>query len=99
MALCFAADDFISLKHGSNTNLLVNTSRSLVHPDNLSGGLDENFRTSSADFGRKGHLEIQLGTIAEIIVDHEVEAPVGDITSLADPGGGLFINGGTKHYG
>ena len=94
----FVADDFIHLKHGSDIDLLVAIPGALVHPNDFSGGPDEHFG-AAGDFGRKNHCEIQLGASAEIIVDREIDAPVGDVSGLTGPGGGLFINGGTNNYG
>lgn len=44
-------------------------------------------------FGRKNDREVQLGASTEIVVDGEIDAPVGDLPGLAGPEGSLFING------
>ena len=88
----FVADDFMHLKHGSDTDLLVAIPGALVHPNDFSGGPNEHFGVAG-DFGRKNHREVQLGASAEIIVDREIDAPRGDVPGLAGPGDGPFFNG------
>ena len=61
------------LKHGSDTYFLVAIFWALVHPNDFSGGLDENF-VLAGDFGRKSHREIEFGADIEIIVDGEIDA-------------------------
>src|ERR1700681_2425818 len=93
----FVADEFIPLKHGSDIDLLIAILGALVHPNDFSGGSDEHF-SAAGDFSGKNHREIQLHAGAEIIVDGETDAPRRDVSGLAGPGGGLFINGGTNNY-
>jgi len=99
----FVGDDFVQLKHGSDTHRLAAIPGALVYPNDFSGCPDEHFG-GAGDFGGKSYREIQLDASVEFAVDGEIDALNGDVPGLANPGTASFstcrrtLTGSDKSY-